>query len=358
MLCVLVLFIFIIPYSVQISPACSNNFISLGRKCYFFGNNEETWMNAHHECVEKNSSLATLINPHQHNLIKKYVNAKFSQERVERWIGGRFNEKQRIWVWGDSGKPIKYKSFGNEEINDNFKLQCLVMDQNQNNNWSIQNCLAKRRYICQTNFKNSKPRKGRRSKYDVPAPLTKITVPKNVNITKHKKNVNYACPPNMYLIGKKCYFFGDEQITWREAYYACQENNTNLAVIKNKKHDFKIREFLSDGFIEDSDRWLGGIYDYGRKKWKWPNGNTLTYTGFARIGLRNKNTRFSTIFMDRKLQYRWNIDNKMKKKGYICQTNAKEVVVVGNLTTQRKHVKKPDAVVVIKDTNVDNNTID
>lgn len=61
--------------------------------------------------------------------------------------------------------------------------------------------------------------------------------------------ISYACKPNTFMIGKKCYYFSKEPSTWNDAFFACKENGDKLAILRNKKQEFKIREFLTDQFV-------------------------------------------------------------------------------------------------------------
>lgn len=55
--------------------------------------------------------------------------------------------------------------------------------------------------------------------------------------------------PHMVLVGRKCYFFSIDGLNWNDAYWACRQNKTKLAVISTKLQDNILRGFLNKNFV-------------------------------------------------------------------------------------------------------------
>lgn len=130
------------------------------------------------------------------------------------------------------------------------------------------------------------------------------------------------CPANFVRLGHRCYYFGQEDLTWNEAYFKCRELNGNIAVIKTPYQDKLLRQalhrasskpirnlfmtFFTNDFSVTSEWWLGGLYDWEKMTWKWgASGRNLTYDRFAFPQPDKKDElQWHCIVMDPNLQYR------------------------------------------------------
>ncbi|XP_060517672.1 uncharacterized protein LOC132696705 isoform X2 [Cylas formicarius] len=140
---------------------------------------------------------------------------------------------------------------------------------------------------------------------------------------------SYVCPPNFVRLSHRCYFFSGEQATWQEAYYQCQSMHSNLAIIKNNNQDKLIRKTLNRKTLEPLERWLGGVYDWHQKQWKWAaSGKPLTYKGFAADENQKDNSlKWHCIIIDPSAQFRWSSRSCLERKHFICH---KKLMTVTN----------------------------
>lgn len=53
---------------------CPSNFVLVGKKCYFFSPERQTWQNAYWKCDTLNSTLAVINKAAQDDLLRKYLN--------------------------------------------------------------------------------------------------------------------------------------------------------------------------------------------------------------------------------------------------------------------------------------------
>lgn len=70
----------------------------------------------------------------------------------------------------------------------------------------------------------------------------------NFNSTQHEKKIakkSYVCPPKFIRQGHRCYFFSKNSASWQEAYFACRDMRSNLAIIRNPYQDKLIKNFLN-----------------------------------------------------------------------------------------------------------------
>ncbi|KAL0269698.1 UNVERIFIED_CONTAM: hypothetical protein PYX00_007338 [Menopon gallinae] len=106
---------------------CPPEFVRVSGSCYFFSTTPETWHDAHFECRDRNANLAVVQKKWQDKNLRFYLNHS-RPERVDRWIGGIFNWKAMIWVWGPTGKPLRYKGFPKKHDPADNQWKCIAMD--------------------------------------------------------------------------------------------------------------------------------------------------------------------------------------------------------------------------------------
>lgn len=140
--------------------------------------------------------------------------------------------------------------------------------------WSARNCLQKNRYICQkkrtridcSNLLDKEAHKKFCRKRDLsnaaPGFLSKYLelnwscVFFFVIVMKDKKEISrnhyelatLVCLPDMILIGKKCYFFSVDKLSWSDAYWVCRDKSTKFAVLTTRMQDKILRRFLNANF--------------------------------------------------------------------------------------------------------------
>ncbi|KYB27520.1 secretory phospholipase A2 receptor isoform X2 [Tribolium castaneum] len=325
----------------QFSYVCPRKFVAIGRKCYYFSKDETIWHDAHFKCRNLNSSLATIKGPQQELSVRRYLNRR-NDGRFERWLGGRYNEKQSRWVWGENGKPLVFHGFSRMNANDRkWAWHCIIVDPTRQNKWSARSCVERKRYICQravigkrniirrqcTSAANNTSSQGCLTpKVGSSAPAFLIRKPQKP--TKPYHVTTFVCPSHMILVGRKCYFFSMDKASWSNAYWACRDNKTKLAVITTKMQDNILRGFLKWNFTGNHERWLGGIFDWKQQKWKWAmSGKAIRYKNFAKEALvGQKNNTHHCITIDPYYNNLWNSKNRLEEKHYICQAKSKSVV--------------------------------
>ena len=70
--------------------------------------------------------------------------------RLERWIGGIYNWETKKWVWGATGRRLRYHAFSRRSPNDDPTWHCIVMDPVLMYKWSTRSCVHRKHYICET----------------------------------------------------------------------------------------------------------------------------------------------------------------------------------------------------------------
>lgn len=98
------------------------------------------------------------------------------------------------------------------------------------------------------------------------------------------KRMYALCPPNFIRIGSECYYISSERVNWLDAHFDCKDRNSRLAE-PIKHEDRVLRKYLTHS--DDNDRtdiWIGGIYNWERKKWQWGyNGRDVLYQSFSQM---------------------------------------------------------------------------
>lgn len=54
--------------------SCPNDFVLIGKKCYFFSSERETWQDAYWKCTNTNSTLAIITKAEQDELLRNFLN--------------------------------------------------------------------------------------------------------------------------------------------------------------------------------------------------------------------------------------------------------------------------------------------
>ncbi|XP_063621247.1 uncharacterized protein LOC134793566 [Cydia splendana] len=134
----------------------------------------------------------------------------------------------------------------------------------------------------------------------------------------------YTCPPQFIRLGHSCYFFSETKATWQNALFACKDRESNLTV-PARWEDRNLRNYLNKPGIERVSRWIGGIYDYAARAWKWGGElRPMRYQSFSKMRkLKPEELQWNCIAMEPELLYRWAPESCYESRQYICKTKLK-----------------------------------
>lgn len=91
------------------------------------------------------------------------------------------------------------------------------------------------------------------------------------------------CPPHFQRVGTECYYISTEPANWLDAHFHCKDRNSKLAE-PIKYEDRRLRKYLIHNDNDSNEKWIGGIYNWERKKWQWGyNGRDMTYQSFSQM---------------------------------------------------------------------------
>ncbi|KAM3961588.1 LOW QUALITY PROTEIN: uncharacterized protein ACR2FA_004305 [Aphomia sociella] len=142
---------------------------------------------------------------------------------------------------------------------------------------------------------------------------------------RNSTKMTYVCPPQFIRLGHSCYFFSENQATWQNALFACKDRESNLSV-PARWEDRNLRAYLNKPLIDPASRWIGGIYDYGSRSWKWGELRHMNYQSFSKMKkLSPKELQWHCIAMMPELLYRWAPRNCFEPRKFICQTKLQKV---------------------------------
>ncbi|XP_045764723.1 uncharacterized protein LOC123866960 [Maniola jurtina] len=149
---------------------------------------------------------------------------------------------------------------------------------------------------------------------------------KGVDGHKNHTKMSYVCPPQFIRLGHSCYFFSDTKATWHNALFACKDRDSNLSV-PARWEDRNLRNYLNKETVTRASRWIGGIYDYPARAWKWGGElRQMHYQSFSKMKkLSPKELHFQCIAMSPELLYRWAPKSCFEPRQFICQTKLKKV---------------------------------
>jgi hypothetical protein len=97
--------------------------------------------------------------------------------------------------------------------------------------------------------------------------------------------------------------------SWLDAHFDCKDRNSKLAE-PLKFADKRLRKYLRNNDQTNGDKWIGGMYNWQKKKWQWGyNGGEMKYQAFD-----DKIDRYAR---DKKLLF----FNKFPFSNLICSEN-------------------------------------
>ncbi|KAK8753364.1 hypothetical protein OTU49_004072 [Cherax quadricarinatus] len=127
---------------------CPPNFIRLGHSCYYFSSEIATWHNAHFECRDLQSQLASLESQWEDQTVLNYLN-KPEFATLNRWVGGIYNWSTRQWTWGSSAEVMPYNGFMTQDFPTASRWHCVYLDSSSNYHWKHTLCTTMMHYICE-----------------------------------------------------------------------------------------------------------------------------------------------------------------------------------------------------------------
>lgn len=132
---------------------CPDNFIRLGNSCYYLSADMDTWHGAQFICNDMSGSqLATPDKKWKDQKLRLLLNKK-EAALLERWIGGIWNWEQKRWVWGGTGRKLRYQGFSRKDNGDN-DWHCIAMDPTVFYRWKSESCLKRKHFICELPLRN------------------------------------------------------------------------------------------------------------------------------------------------------------------------------------------------------------
>lgn len=94
------------------------------------------------------------------------------------------------------------------------------------------------------------------------------------------KRMYALCPPDFQKIGNDCFFLSKRKESWLDSHFECKDRNSKLAE-PLKFADRRLRKYLQNKAGQQGEKWIGGMYNYQQKKWKWGyNGGEMKYQAF------------------------------------------------------------------------------
>lgn len=127
--------------------ACPVGFFRLKRFCYYLSGGKAQWHQAHFHCKDRNATLSVLDRYGKDKMLRKHLMGE-QFTKLERWIGGIYNHKQKIWTWGTSGKPIDFQSFDKPPQHPG-PFSCIVMDPASKYKWKAKSCSDSKYFVCE-----------------------------------------------------------------------------------------------------------------------------------------------------------------------------------------------------------------
>ncbi|XP_050687716.1 lithostathine-like [Eriocheir sinensis] len=137
---------------------------------------------------------------------------------------------------------------------------------------------------------------------------------------ENAQQYRYMCPPDFIHLGHSCYFFSREMATWHSAHFSCRDRGSQLASLETRWEDNNVRSYLNRPEFAPLNRWVGGIYNWSRRQWKWASsGAEMAYNGFLTQSFP-RSSRWRCVYLSPDIGYRWNHKLCTTAMHYLCET--------------------------------------
>jgi hypothetical protein len=83
----------------KIYAMCPPTFTKIGNECYHLSSSNESWLDSHFACKDKNAKLAEPLK-YSDRTLRKYL-LQHGKTRDDIWIGGMYNWQRNKWQWGE-----------------------------------------------------------------------------------------------------------------------------------------------------------------------------------------------------------------------------------------------------------------
>ncbi|XP_070535376.1 macrophage mannose receptor 1-like isoform X2 [Ptychodera flava] len=265
--------------------------------CYFFSSSTviepKTWTESRKYCYSKGAELLSL---HDANETAWIASRLQLEERRPWWIGLRQYGFGGKYEWSD-GTALDYVNWLESEPNNlNGEEECAqISGSSDTAQWNDQHCADEFSFICKKFIHNVDP----------------ITHPPTTPIPG-------LCPTGWVEFDDKCYrFYGvddaSERHNWSAARDVCRSLRSNLATV----HTREIQNFLySQLYSAKSPVWIGLSNAANRRKYRWTDGTTLTYTNWG----KNQPLIYRASCVEVKEERgEWNGEYCRSKRAWLCQ---------------------------------------
>ncbi|XP_052251884.1 hepatic lectin-like isoform X2 [Dreissena polymorpha] len=106
------------------STFCPDNWMPFQGSCYFFHHTEQSFTEAQHACLQRNSNLVQIDSIEENLFIKEFLS---QQKQLHWWIGLSDEDIEGIWKWvGSDDKPTYTDWYPGEPNNVSNNEDCAI----------------------------------------------------------------------------------------------------------------------------------------------------------------------------------------------------------------------------------------
>uniref|UniRef100_A0A4W5L3M4 C-type lectin domain-containing protein n=1 Tax=Hucho hucho TaxID=62062 RepID=A0A4W5L3M4_9TELE len=92
-------------------PICAHDWMSHGKKCYYFSNESLTWVESGAKCVSMGGQLVIIDSQNEQTFLDQKIGAIMSDGEDKFWIGLTDQKEEGKWLWVDNTPLDSNKSF-------------------------------------------------------------------------------------------------------------------------------------------------------------------------------------------------------------------------------------------------------
>uniref|UniRef100_G3U2S8 Fc epsilon receptor II n=1 Tax=Loxodonta africana TaxID=9785 RepID=G3U2S8_LOXAF len=112
---------------------CPEKWINFQRKCYYFGDSAQMWLQAKYTCEDLHGRLVSIHSSEEQEFLRRHIHRKDS------WIGLQDLDIEGEFIWSD-GSPMDYSNWRPGEPNDQDQGENCVMILGSSGQWNDAFC--------------------------------------------------------------------------------------------------------------------------------------------------------------------------------------------------------------------------
>ncbi|XP_061179254.1 galactose-specific lectin nattectin-like [Saccostrea echinata] len=126
---------------------CPKGWVKHGNSCYMLNTQKLSWEQANVKCRGLSAKLVEIDTKPENVFITNTIRNEEANGRA--WLGGTDKTQENIWIWNDSGLPLRFKNWSKGEPNDDKGNEDCMEIFSKNGMWNDLRCSFSSMFVCE-----------------------------------------------------------------------------------------------------------------------------------------------------------------------------------------------------------------